>query len=287
VHRVSADPLDYSLDVEPLSEHDFKRLSAFINEYAGIKLPPTKRTMLEGRLRRRMRETGHPTVDAYCRHLFDEGGLEAELVDLVDAVTTNKTDFFREPAHFDFLIETALPAMLASGRTRLKLWSAACSTGAEPYTIAMLLADALKDRRGIDFKIVATDLSTAVLREALAGRFPEAMIAPVPYDMRRRYLMRARDERRDEVRIVPTLRSRLSFGRLNLMDDRYPLETDMDVIFCRNVLIYFDKPTQEKVVGRLCEHLRPGGYLFLGHSESITGMRLPVTTVSSTIFQRS
>jgi chemotaxis protein methyltransferase CheR len=269
-----------------LSDKNFRRLSQLIHGYSGIKMPPAKRTMLEGRLRRRVRATGAGSLDNYCRRLFDENGLDGELVDLMDAVTTNKTDFFREPAHFEFLRDRGL-AMLLSGRKTLKAWSAACSTGAEPYTLAMVIEEHLQTRRSrADYSILCTDLCTEVLAGAIAGIYPEAMIEPVPMELRERYLMRARDGERREVRISPKLRARLFFSRLNLMDPSYPVDDDMDMIFCRNILIYFDKPTQDKVLRRLCEHLRPGGFLFLGHSESVVGIDLPVRQVASTVFQR-
>jgi chemotaxis protein methyltransferase CheR len=269
-----------------LSDKNFRRLSQLIHGYSGIKMPPAKRTMLEGRLRRRVRATGAGSLDNYCRRLFEENGLEGELVELMDAVTTNKTDFFREPQHFDFLRDRGL-AMLLSGRKTLKAWSAACSTGAEPYTLAMVIEEHLHARRSrLDYSILCTDLCTEVLAAAIAGIYPEAMIEPVPMALRERYLLRARDGERREVRISPKLRSRLFFSRLNLMDPSYPVDDDMDMILCRNILIYFDKPTQDKVLRRLCEHLRPGGFLFLGHSESVVGIDLPVRQVASTVFQR-
>lgn len=269
-----------------LSDKNFRRLSQLIHGYSGIKMPPAKRTMLEGRLRRRVRATGAGSLDNYCRRLFDEDGLDGELVELMDAVTTNKTDFFREPQHFDFLRDRGL-AMLLSGRKTLKAWSAACSTGAEPYTLAMVIEEHLRAHRSrTDYSILCTDLCTEVLADAIAGIYPEAMIEPVPMELRERYLMRARDAGRREVRISPKLRSRLFFSRLNLMDQSYPVDDDMDMIFCRNILIYFDKPTQDKVLRQLCGHLRPGGFLFLGHSESVVGIDLPVRQVASTVFQR-
>jgi chemotaxis protein methyltransferase CheR len=243
--------------------------------------------MLEGRLRRRMRATHIPTLHDYCAYLFDDDGLESEIVHLIDAVTTNKTEFFREPAHFQFLRASALPAIAKSGRRVIKAWSAACSTGAEPYTLAMVLEDYRRAQRSQDYSILCTDLCTQVLNQAVAGVFSEQMIDPVEMDLRRRYVMRAKDNRRGLVRIVPELRSKLAFARLNLMDDHYPVEGDMDLIFCRNILIYFDKPTQSKVLRQLCSHLRPGGYLFLGHSESIVGIDLPVSQIANTVFQRS
>jgi len=272
--------------IDALSQKDFARLSDLIQRYSGIKMPTSKRTMLEGRLRRRLRQVQADTLADYCRFLFEEEGLESELIHLMDAVTTNKTDFFREPAHFDYLRAKVLPELAADGERPLKMWSAACSIGAEPYTLAMVLEENRRLRPRQDYSILCTDLSTEVLAQAVSGKYTEAMIQPVEPELRRKYLMRARTPGQGEVRIVPQLRAKLSFARLNLMDGAYPVDRDMDVIFCRNILIYFDKPTQAKVLGRLCDHLRPGGYLFIGHSETIVGFSLPVRQVANTVFQR-
>jgi chemotaxis protein methyltransferase CheR len=275
-----------SPEIEQLSSRNFQRLSTFIQDYSGIKMPANKRTMLEGRLRRRMRATRINDVNEYCRFLFEEDGLASETIHLIDAVTTNKTEFFREPAHFDFLVAKGLPALAAKGKREIKIWSSACSTGAEPYTIAMVMDEFCEKQRGVDYSILCTDICTEVLDQAIAGRFSEAMIEPVSIARRQRYLMRNRDASRNEVRIRSDLRGKLSFARLNLMDDAYPIETDLDIVFCRNILIYFDKPTQAKVLKRLCNHLSPGGYLFLGHSESIVGIDLPVVQIANTVFQK-
>jgi chemotaxis protein methyltransferase CheR len=281
-----AAPREGGPGADQLSVKNFKRLAELIHGYSGIKMPVNKRTMLEGRLRRRMRATRITSLNDYCRYLFEDDGLEAEIVHLIDAVTTNKTEFFREPAHFQFLRNSALPALAKNGQRAIKAWSAACSTGAEPYTLAMVLEEQRRANRRQDYSILCTDLCTQVLGQAVAGVFSEAMIEPVDMDLRRRYVMRAKDASRGQVRIVPELRAKLSFARLNLMDETYPVDSDMDLIFCRNILIYFDKPTQSKVLSRLCEHLRPGGYLFLGHSESIVGIDLPVVQIANTVFQR-
>lgn len=271
---------------DTLSTANFRRLAEFIHGYSGIKMPDSKKTMLEGRLRRRVRELNLPRLDAYCAHLFEQGGIEAEAIHLIDVVTTNKTDFFREPAHFDFLVNKALPGFLKEGRRQVRIWSSACSIGAEPYTIAMLMEDFCRQHRGLDYSILATDLCTQVLSEALAGVFPAAMIEPVPLAMRQRHVMVPREKSKAVVRIAPHLRAKLSFARQNLMDAKYAAPRELDAIFCRNLLIYFDKPTQAAVLNRLCTHLRPGGYLFLGHSETIVGVDLPVRTVSGTVFQK-
>lgn len=282
---------------DQLSERNYQRLAEVIHAHSGIRMPPAKRTMVEGRLRKRLRALDLSSLDEYCRILFDQDGLESEFVHLIDAVTTNKTDFFREPDHFRYLTDEAVPRLKTERRAGidrpLKVWSAACSCGAEPYTLAMVLADLLERHPGAPaggtprFAILGTDICTQVLQQAVAAIYPAEMIAPVPPEMRRRYLMRARDPERHEVRIVPELRRHVRFARLNLMDQRYPVDQDMDVIFCRNILIYFEKDTQQAVLKRLCRHLRPGGYLFLGHAESMIGGDLPVQPVAATVFRRA
>jgi chemotaxis protein methyltransferase CheR len=279
-------PQQASHQAEQLSPKNFKRLAEFIHGYSGIKMPANKRTMLEGRLRRRMRATRIGNVNDYCRYLFEDDGMSAEVIHLIDAVTTNKTEFFREPAHFDFMIKKGLPALAAAGRREIKIWSSACSTGAEPYTIAMVMDEFCQRQRGVDYSVLCTDICTEVLDQAIAGIFSEGMIEPVSIERRQNYVMRAKERGSNLVRITPHLRSKLAFARLNLMDDAYPIDTDLDIVFCRNILIYFDKATQAKVLARLCDHLRPGGYLFLGHSESIVGIDLPVVQIANTVFQK-
>ncbi len=269
-----------------ISKRNFDRLARYIYDYSGIKMPQSKLTMLEGRLRRRLRATNIVSFDDYCDYLFNEDGIEHEAVYLIDAVTTNKTDFFRESRHFDYMAEAALPALANHGHSNLRIWSSACSTGAEPYTIAMVMEDFIERRSGLDYSILATDLSTDVLQTAHQGIYPSDLVAPVPPDMMRKYVMSAVRPGRNEVRISPRLRAKVGFARMNLMDAKYPVGNPMHIIFCRNVLIYFDKPTQSAVLSRLTDCLVPGGYLFIGHSESITGFDLPLKQVSNTVFQR-
>lgn len=267
-----------------LSERNFKKLSDFIYSYSGIKMPPSKMTMLEGRLRRRLRATGYPTFESYCHYLFAGNGLDEESIHLIDAVTTNKTDFFREPNHFDFLRDEALPALEKRGVRHIRAWSSACSIGAEPYTMAMVLEEYRREARGPDYTIFASDLSTDVLERARRGVYQAEMLDPVPDAMRRRYVLQARDPARNECRVSADLRRKVGFLRLNLMDDVYNVGEPMHMIFCRNVLIYFDKTTQFHVMTRLCRCLVPGGFLFIGHSESIAAMNLPVRQIANTIF---
>ncbi len=280
---VKTQPLD-----DRLSKRNFEALSKFIYSYSGIKMPLNKTTMLEGRLRRRLRVTGIATFDSYCDYLFNQGGIEREAIYLIDVVTTNKTDFFREPKHFDYMRDVALGDILRQfSERRLRIWSSACSTGAEPYTLAMVMSDFVQSQApDRDYFILATDLSTDVLQKAQKGIYSSDIMAPVPPDMMRKYVMRATNTHRHEMRVAPTLRQKVGFARMNLMDAKYPVGDPMHIIFCRNVLIYFDKQTQSQVLTRLCNNLLPGGYLFIGHSETVTGFDLPIRQVANTIFKR-
>jgi chemotaxis protein methyltransferase CheR len=273
-----------------LTHQEFQRLAKFIHGYSGIKMPPSKLTMVEGRLRKRVRALKLASLADYCDYLFEKDGLKAEEIHLIDVVTTNKTEFFREPEHFRILADDLLPGIEASrrisSRAPIKIWSAAASTGAEAYTIAMVLAEFVAGQRDLPSVIFATDICTDVLQTAQRGIFPSEMLAPVAPELQARYVMRARDRTSDLARIVPELRALVRFGRLNLMNQPYPLDRDMDVVFCRNILIYFDKPTQLKVLSALCDHIRPGGHLILGHSETLSGLDLPVRPVRNTVFRR-
>ncbi len=275
-----------------LTDKQYARVAKLVSDFVGIKLPAAKRIMVEGRLRKRMRALGHESLKNYCTFLFDGDGLETEFVHLIDAVTTNKTDFFRENEHFSFLANEIVPHLMnrrrPGERTLIKLWSAASSTGAEAYTIAMVMAELAARRRELDFEVLGTDISTEVLGQAVLGIYPKEMMVTVPEDISRRYVMRGQSAKhRDHVRIVPELRRRVRFMRLNLVADKYPLHRDMDVIFLRNVLIYFDKSTQEAVTCRMIDHLRPGGFLVLGHSESVIGSSLKLRQWAPAIFQRA
>lgn len=272
---------------ERLSDRQFQSIASLVQARVGIQLPPAKRTMVEGRLRKRVRALGLDTLDAYGRHLADDANLATEFSHLVDCITTNKTDFFREPAHFDFLRDRAVPELLQTrGREPLKIWSAACSIGAEAYTIAMVLAEMQRAATRFEFALLGTDISSEVLQTASTAIYPAAMVEPVPPAMRERYVMVARDRACPDIRIVPELRRRTQFHRLNLMDDTYRFDRDVDVIFCRNVLIYFDKDTQKAVLRRLAAHLRPGGFLILGHSESMAGgTEAGLRQIIPTVFQ--
>ncbi|UFS71323.1 protein-glutamate O-methyltransferase [Geomonas sp. RF6] len=270
-----------------LTLRDFNRLSAFIYEKCGIKMPDVKKTMLESRLQKRLRALGMKKFSDYCDYLFSADGLEQELVPMIDLVTTNKTDFFREPDHFDFLTEKVLPDWLRrSGGGTFSIWSAGCSTGEEPYTLAMVLSEFAEKHPDFDFRILATDISTRVLDRARNATYAEALVDPVPLALKKKYLLKSKDRANPLVRIAPELRRKVFFRRLNFMDDDFGIREPLDVIFCRNVIIYFDRPTQEKLLQRFHRYMKPGAFIFMGHSETLSGLDVPLVSVFPTVYRK-
>jgi chemotaxis protein methyltransferase CheR len=273
---------------ESISTRDYARLCDLIYTQAGIHLGSEKKTMLEARIKRRLKVLMLPTFENYCDYLFGSKGLKDELVPLIDVVTTNKTDFFREPRHFDFLVQRALGDLTAEGRggRQLMVWSAGCSTGEEPYTLAIILSEYALTHPGFRFRILATDISTTVLAKAEVGVFSSEAVSPVPSALKRKYFMRSRDSGPERLRIVPELRKMVEFRRLNFMDSNYGLSDKADAIFCRNVIIYFDRPTQEAILKKLTNNLVPRGYMFVGHAETLHDMDLPLEPVAPALYRR-
>ncbi len=267
-----------------LTNKEFETLSGFIYEQFGIKMPLAKKTLLECRLQKRLRALNLNDFAQYIEMLFSKGGIEQELFPMANVVTTNKTDFFRESAHFDFLKALDWNAFFggdAKGKM-LKAWSSACSSGEEPYTLSMVLSEI----GPFDHQILATDLSRDALEKAVTAIYPQQRVLPVPLHYKQKYFLKNKDPKKPLLRVVPEIRKKVNYRQLNLMDPSYEVPAKMDLIFCRNVLIYFDRPTQEKVIRKLCSHLREGGYLFIGHSESISDFRLPLIQHKSTIYQK-
>jgi chemotaxis protein methyltransferase CheR len=269
-----------------LSVRDLKRLCSLIYERSGINLSPEKKIMIEGRLRRRVTALKLASYAEYCKYLFD-GLDDEELAHLIDAVSTNKTDFFREKEHFDRLVAKVLPELAAHKNSQeLLFWSAGCSTGEEPYTLAMVLDNYGRSHAGFQFHVLATDISKAVLEKAKRGVFVSDVVEPVPQELRLRYFMRSRDRASKLLRIVPELRAMVEFQWLNLMDE-FRLPQPVDVIFCRNVIIYFDRPTQERLFRKMAKQLTAGGYIFVGHSESLHHMDVPLVPVAAAIYRKA
>jgi chemotaxis protein methyltransferase CheR len=276
-----------SVHDESISKRDYARLCELIYAEAGIHLGTERKTMLEVRIKRRLKALDLHSYSDYCDYLFGHEGLKEEIVHLIDVVTTNKTDFFRESGHFDFLVEKALPELTASmyGRQFL-IWSAGCSTGEEPYTMAIVLSEYAQSHPGFRFRILATDISNLVLAKAEVGVYTNDVVAPVDPVLRRKYFMRSREPGSEKQRVVPELRRLIEFRRLNFMDTDYGVPSKADAIFCRNVIIYFDRPTQERILQKLSNCLVPGGYMFVGHAETLHDMNLPLTPVAPALYRR-
>jgi len=273
---------------QSISAKDYARLCDLIYREAGICLGVEKKTMLEVRIKRRLRELNLDSYGRYCDYLFAERGSGEEIIHLIDVVTTNKTDFFREPRHFEFLIAKALPELTsrnASGRPLL-IWSAGCSSGEEPYTLAMVLNEYALTHSGFRFRIMATDISTSVLKKAQMAVYTEEVARPVPQALKRKYFLRSREPGCGRVRVAPELRRQVEFRRLNFMDPDYGLTEKANAIFCRNVIIYFDRATQQRILRKLAHQLSPGGYMFVGHAETLHDMELPLAPVAPALYRR-
>lgn len=273
-----------------ITDKEFRKLGDFIHTHYGIKMPPAKRTMLEARLQKRLRTLGMDSFSDYSKYIFSPEGERNEMVHMVNMITTNKTDFFREPQHFTVLVEKVLPELENNFnigfRRPLKLWSAGCSSGEEPYTLAMVLSEYAEKKPGFKFEILGSDISTKVLDAAAMAIYNESKVEPVPLALKKKYLLRSKDRDKTEVRIVPELRGHVRFRRINFMHDDFGLREDMDIIFCRNVIIYFDRPTQEKLLNRLGGHLMSGGYIFMGHSETLNGLNVPFVPSVPTVYKK-
>ncbi len=271
-----------------MSQADFNRLSNFINQEYGIKLPPSKHIMLQSRLHKRLRELRMRNFKDYIDYVFSQQGRSTELIHMIDVVSTNKTDFFREPSHFEFMNRVLLPRVAAENpRAFLRVWSAGCSSGEEPYTIAMVLSEFRAAHNGLDFHILGTDISTQVLQAAANATYKMDKVEPVPLELKRKYMLKSKDKDNPQARMAPSIRAKVTFERLNFMDPAYQVGAPFDIIFCRNVLIYFERDVQEQVILKLADRLKPGGTFFMGHSESITNMKVPLAQIQPTIFRRT
>jgi len=271
-----------------MSHDDFNRLSEFVFTQSGIKMPPVKKIMLQSRLQKRLRELKITSFKEYADYVFSTEGQKKEIIHMLDVVSTNKTDFFREPVHFDYLNDSVLEEYIKENKLNynFKVWSAGCSSGEEPYTIAITLQEFKNKNQKFDYSITGTDISTKILQSAAMAVYKEERIVNIPLEIKKKYFLRSKERANKTVRVTKNLRDKVSYGRLNFMDDTYKMAEIFDVIFCRNVLIYFNRETQEQVISKLCTKLKRGGYLFIGHSESILGMNLPLEQIKPTIFKR-
>jgi len=267
-----------------LSDADFAKLSKFIYTQYGIKMPYEKKIMLQSRLQKRLRALCIYSFKEYIDYVFG-GNNNDEVIHMMDVVSTNKTDFYREPSHFDFLKNSLLPKLYVTKKT-IKIWSAGCSSGPEVYTLAIELSEFANSHQGFDFSILGTDISTLMLKKAHAAVYPDDMVEVIPLDLKKKYLLKSKDRTKKLVRVNEHLRKKVKFQRLNFVEDQYSINEQFDIVFCRNVLIYFDRETQEKVINKLCNFLKLDGIFFLGHSESITNINVPLKQIKPTIYTR-
>jgi chemotaxis protein methyltransferase CheR len=266
-----------------ISTEEFQRFRTLIYDESGITLNDQKQGLVASRLSKRLRDLKLSTFSDYYEQVTRDSSRE-EFTRMLDLISTNKTDFFREPKHFDFLREEIIPQL--GDEKRIRIWSSACSTGEEPYTIAMTLYEGVSDPAQWDFKILASDLSTRVLAKAAAGVYDAERVGDVPMELVKRHFLRGRGASDGVLKVKPHLSAMVQFRRLNLMDEQFPIKSPLDLIFCRNVMIYFDRPTQEVLVNKFYRYLKPGGHLFIGHSESLQWITHPFATVAPTIYRK-
>lgn len=269
-----------------LSDAEFSRISDLVYEHCGINLQHGKKPLVQARISKRMRAGQFGTVSQFLDYVQNDKSGQ-EFTDLIDSLSTNLTSFFRENQHFQYLTRELLPKISArckeSGRYRIRTWSAACSSGEEPYTLGITLSEALQGSQW-DIKILATDICTRVLKAACDGVYDERRVAPVSPELRSKYMtVQPLGGGRKQYVMSPSLKEMIRFRHLNLMEN-WPFTGPFDFIFCRNVMIYFDKPTQEKLVSRFWNCLAPGGVLFTGHSESLTGINHRFNHLAPTIY---
>jgi len=271
-----------------LTDKDFRKISDMVYEHCGINLHESKKELVRARLAKRLRVGGFRTFHEYMNHVHeDKTGKEFSI--LIDSLSTNLTSFFRESQHFDFLRSEFLPSLLERKEKnrdfRIRAWSAGCSSGEEPYSIAITLLEAVVGRPCWDVKVLATDISTSILETAKKGIYEKERIAPVPSMQKHKYLVESRINNKKLYEVSDSLRKVIIFKYLNLMKG-WPIKGPVDFIFCRNVMIYFDKATQSRLVNRYWDLLDSGGVLFTGHSESLTGIDHKYKYVLPTIYMK-
>jgi chemotaxis protein methyltransferase CheR len=273
-----------------ITDYEFSIFQKLIREKVGISLSAAKKTLLEARLGSRLRELGLKSYGGYYRYVMDVQG--DELAEMIDRVCTNETHFFREPRHFEFLSRVVVhdwTTQAAAGfRPRqIRAWSAGCSTGEEPYSLAMVLRRHFAVRPGWDIRILATDVSTRVLAQARKGIWPIAKAREIPPPYLERFMLEGTGKQEGHMKAAPEIGSLIRFERLNLNDETYSTSDPFDLILCRNVLIYFDQQRRVQIIDRLLRHLRPGGFFFIGHSERLVGLTNKVANILPTIYVRT
>jgi chemotaxis protein methyltransferase CheR len=272
-----------------ITDKEFHAFRELILKEAGISLNDAKRQLVSSRLSKRLRHFGFPTFSRYYDYLRTQDPQREELREMINCITTNKTDFFRENHHFEFLREQVFPRareQAARGGPRtLRIWSAACSSGEEPYSIAITVREAFGSLMGWDVKILASDIDTNILQQGERGIYAEERFAGMPKEIQRRYFLRGKGRWSGFYQVRPELRDLITFRQLNFIETPWPIRTRFDVIFCRNVIIYFNRETQQILFERLAKHLKEDGYLFVGHSENLHWLNHLFAPLRNTVYQ--
>lgn len=272
-----------------ISDELFLKVGKMITERYGIKMPLEKKIMFQSRLQRRLHELNIDSFDEYAAKLFNDDNEIAEINLLADFISTNKTEFFREIEHFRFLETYVFPECiknrLSNQFTQLKLWSAGCSSGQEAYSIGIQLEEFMRTEKvRSDYSILATDISGRMLRVAKQAVYPMSQVAEIPVELKHRYFLKSKNTKEPKVRVINEIREKVTVAHMNLMDGRYPFEMQFDVVFLRNTLIYFEPKVQFKVLTKVLDCLKTGGYLFIGHSESLINLNLPIQSVAPSVY---
>ncbi len=272
-----------------LTDKEYNLLAKFIYDRSGINLGDNKKELVKARLMKRIKFLRLESFRDYYEYLMADSTGE-EIVKMLDAISTNVTSFFREKQHFKYLYSSALAEItstkLSQKSNRIRIWSSACSSGEEPYTIAMIIHEFFQSLAGWDMKLLATDISTAALSLAKEGVYDREKTRIIPLTYLEKYFTKVFKDSRIVYEVSQKLKDLIAFRRLNLMDEYFPFNGKFDIIFCRNVMIYFDKQTQEKLVNKFYRYLEPGGYLFIGHSESLIGTNLHMKPVAPAIYRK-
>ena len=280
------------LDIIQISDALFLKLGNLISQRYGIKMPIEKKIMFQSRLQRRLRELDMISFEEYADRLLENQGNTEEFSIMADYISTNKTEFFRENAHFSFLTNTVLPKIQSQSPAfripHVNVWSAGCSSGQESYSISITIEEFMRSSGfKLGYSIMATDISTRMLKTGKEAIYPMSLVDDVSMDLKQKYFLKSKGLNDLKVRVAKEIRDKVRFDYLNLMDDSYHLKDTFNVIFLRNTLIYFDPPTQKKVLSKVLERLVDGGFLFIGHSESLINMNLPIRSIAPSVYVKN
>ena len=263
----------------------FIKFKELIYQEAGIKLTELKKALIQARLTKRLRHLGIPSYRDYYHYLIDH--FSDEKIEFINAITTNKTEFFRENKHFEFIRDYCLPEFDGRGKQKIKIWSAGCSTGEEAYSIAITMREFYGGSASPQVRILATDIDTNVLEKAYSGVYTLDQVKDIDIALLKKYFKRGAGENEGLFRVKDEIRDMILFRRLNLLDESYPMKGKFDIIFCRNVIIYFDRPTQKELFEKFSRYLDDEGYLFIGHSENLTSVSNKFSLLGHTIYRKS